>query len=79
MQTLNGYQDIAYSRIRYSDSAKNRDARQRAVLMSVFSNMKKVALSNHQGILDKLSPYFSTNLTSSQILDLGANAYVNGA
>ena len=79
VQTLNGYQAIAYSRIRYSDSAINRDARQRAVLMSVFSNMKKVALSNHQGILDKLSPYFSTNLTSSQILDLGANAYVNGA
>lgn len=79
IQTLNGYQAIAYSRIRYSDNAINRDRRQRAVLMSVFSNMKKVATSNYQGILDELSPYFSTNLTSSQILDLAANAYTSGA
>lgn len=79
MQTLNGYQAIAYSRIRYSDNAINRDSRQRDVLMSVFRNMKKVATSNQQGILDELSPYFSTNLTSSQILDLAANAYTSGA
>lgn len=79
VQTLNGYQAIAYSRIRYSDNAINRDSRQRAVLMSVFRKMKNVALSNHQGILDELSPYFSTNLTSSQILDLGANTYTSGA
>ena len=79
MQKLNGYQAIAYCRIRYSDNAIYRDRRQRAVLMSVFSKMKKVSISNHQGILDKLSPYYSTNLTSSQILDLGANAYTSGA
>lgn len=79
IQTLNGYQAIAYSRIRYSDNAINRDARQRAILLSVFSKMKKIPTSNYEKTLNELSPYFSTNLTSSQILDLAANAYVNGA
>ena len=79
VQTLNGYQIVAYSRIRYSDNAINRDKRQRAVLMSVFGKIKKIATSNYQSILDELSPYFSTNLTSSQILDLAANAYTSGA
>ena len=36
MQKLNGYQAIAYTRIRYSDNAINRDSRQREVLMSVL-------------------------------------------
>ena len=79
MQTLNGYQAIAYSRMRYADNAINRDRRQRAVLMSVLRNMKQVATSNYEGILEELYPYYKTNLTSSEILNLAANAYTNGA
>ena len=42
---LNGYQAIAYTRIRYSDNAIKRDARQRKVLMSVLRDLKNKATS----------------------------------
>ena len=76
---LNGYQAIAYTRIRYSDNAINRDARQRKVLMSVLKDFKNKASSNYEQILKDLAPYYSTNITSSEIFDLAANAYSSGA
>ncbi|MDU6983153.1 MAG: LCP family protein [Terrisporobacter othiniensis] len=78
-QKLNGYQAIAYTRIRYSDNAINRDGRQREVLMSVLRDIKNESLSSSQDLLNKLSPYYSTNITSSQVLDMAANAYSTGA
>ena len=39
-QKINGYQAIAYTRIRYSDSAIQRDARQRQVIMSMIDGLK---------------------------------------
>lgn len=79
MQKLNGYQAIAYTRIRYSDNAINRDSRQREVLMSVLRDLKGKATSGYSEILKELTPYCSTNVTSSEILDLAANAYSSGA
>lgn len=79
MQKLNGYQAIAYTRIRYSDNAINRDSRQREVLMSVLRDLKGKATSGYSEILKELAPYYSTNVTSSEILDLAANAYSSGA
>lgn len=79
MQKLNGYQAIAYTRIRYSDNAINRDSRQREVLMSVLKDLKGKATSGYSEILKELTPYYSTNVTSSEILDLAANAYSSGA
>ena len=76
---LNGYQAIAYTRIRYSDNAINRDARQRKVLMSVLRDFKNKATSNYEKMLKDLAPYYSTNITSSEIFDLAANAYSSGA
>ena len=76
---LNGYQAIAYTRIRYSDNAINRDARQRKVLMSVLKDFKNKATSNYEKMLKDLDPYYSTNITSSEIFDLAANAYSSGA
>ena len=79
MQKLNGYQAIAYTRIRYSDNAINRDSRQREVLMSVLRDLKGKATSGYSKTLKELAPYYSTNVTSSEILDLAANAYSSGA
>ena len=76
---LNGYQAIAYTRIRYSDNAIKRDARQRKVLMSVLKDLKSKATSNYEQMLKDLAPYYSTNITSSEIFDLAANAYSSGA
>lgn len=79
VQKLNGYQAIAYTRIRYSDNAINRDSRQREVLMSVLRDIKNKATSTYDKTLNDLAPYYSTNITSSEILNLGANAYSSGA
>lgn len=78
-QKLNGYQAIAYTRIRYSDNAINRDSRQREVLMSVLRDLKSKATSSYSETLKELTPYYSTNITSSEIFDLAANAYSSGA
>lgn len=78
-QKLNGYQAIAYTRIRYTDNAINRDGRQREVLMSVLRDIKNKSMSNNEEMLKELSPYYSTNITSSEIVDLAANAYTSGA
>lgn len=79
VQKLNGYQAIAYTRIRYSDNAINRDSRQREVLMSVLKDVKSKATSTYDKTLKELAPYYSTNVTSSEILNLAANAYSSGA
>ena len=79
VQKLNGYQAIAYTRIRYSDNAINRDSRQREVLMSILRDLKNKATSSYSETLKELAPYYSTNITSSEILDLAANAYSSGA
>lgn len=79
VQKLNGYQAIAYTRIRYSDNAINRDSRQREVLMSVLRDIKSKATSTQDENLKELVPYYSTNVTSSEILNLAANAYSSGA
>ncbi len=78
-QKLNGYQAIAYTRIRYSDNAINRDYRQREVLMSVLRDLKSKATSSYSETLKELAPYYSTNITSSEIFNLAANAYSSGA
>lgn len=69
-QTLNGYQAIAYTRIRYTDSAINRDARQREVLISLFNKVKTIEFSKYPQILNTISPYLSTNLSPSNIINL---------
>lgn len=79
VQKLNGYQAIAYTRIRYSDNAINRDSRQREVLMSALRDIKNKATSTQDKTLNDLAPYYSTNITSSEIFSLAANAYSSGA
>lgn len=79
IQKLNGYQAISYTRIRYSDNAISRDARQRSVIISILKDIKSKSSSNYESIIKELSPYYTTNITSSEIFDLCANAYSSGA
>ena len=47
--------------------------------MSVLRDFKNKATSNYEKMLKDLAPYYSTNITSSEIFDLAANAYSSGA
>ena len=74
-QIINGYQAIAYTRIRYVDSAIYRDARQREVMLSIINTMKEKDFSEYPHILNTLLPYVSTNLTPKDILNIAFTAY----
>ena len=74
-QVINGYQAIAYTRIRMTDSAIHRDARQREVMLSVINKMKEKSFSEYPHIMNTLLPYVSTNLKPKDIINLAFTAY----
>lgn len=71
MQTLDGIQAVAWSRIRHADSDFVRTSRQRTVAAAL---MKKVASQNkfaQLNILKDSAGVFETNMTQSDLLRLG--------
>ena len=74
-QVLNGYQAIAYTRVRITDSAIHRDQRQRTVILSMIDTVKDMDFSKYPHLLNTLLPYVSTNLTPQDIINLAFTAY----
>ena len=74
-QIINGYQAIAYTRIRYVDSAIYRDERQREVMLSIINTVKEKDFSEYPHLLNTLLPYVSTNLTPKDIINIAFTAY----
>ncbi len=70
-QKLNGYQSLAYSRIRYNDSALERDNRQRLVLESSFEKAKHLPINKYPDLINGILPYVKTNMNTSDILSIG--------
>ena len=79
MQTLNGYQALGYSRIRYSDSAIQRDERQREVILSMVDGIKTMSITKFPQLLDTLLPYVSTNLGVPEMIKLATTVFANGS
>lgn len=71
VQTLNGYQALAYARIRYNDSAFGRDNRQRDIIEATLQKMSSVSIFKFNQILDSILPSLKTNMNPSRILKLG--------
>ena len=71
-QTLNGYQALAYTRIRKNDTAINRDERQREVIMAIIEKYKDMPLTKFPTLIDTVLPYITTNLNSKDILNLAS-------
>lgn len=70
VQTLNGYQALAFSRVRKVDSAINRDQRQQEVILAVANKLKSIPITQLPNIIDSLIPYVKTNINSGEILKL---------
>ena len=71
LQTLNGRQAVAYSRIRYVGNADyERTERQRRVLNLLFQKIKAQGIVKIPGIISELLPYVETSLTNNEIMDL---------
>ena len=70
VQKLNGYQTLAYSRIRKNDSTQERDRRQRAVIEGLMGGVKDLPVSKYPKLLDTILPYVKTNMKPTQIIGL---------
>lgn len=75
VQRLNGYQALAFSRIRYTDSAYARDNRHRDVAQSVYNEFLKQDPMTYKKAADILLENTKTNISPMEMLDLGYTVY----
>ncbi len=71
-QKLNGYQALAYGRIRKNDSALERDRRQRALIEGMMSGAKSLSVTKYPDLLNSILPYIKTNMKPTEMLSMGA-------
>lgn len=74
-QRLNGYQALAFSRIRYTDSAFARDNRHREVAQSVYKEFLKKSPEEYKKCADILLENTKTNISPIQMLNLGYTVF----
>lgn len=67
---LNGYQALAYCRLRKIDNCFYRDARQRKVLESLASKLSKVSVFKYPELIKILLKHVKVNISPDKILDL---------
>lgn len=70
-QTLNGYQALAFSRIRKNDSAMERDRRQRDVIQGLIKGVKELPPTQYPKLMNTILPYVKTNMKPNSIFALG--------
>ncbi|MGL5719117.1 MAG: LCP family protein [Paraclostridium sp.] len=73
-QLLNGYQALAYARIRKVDNIYNRDQRQRQILDSLASKLYDVHITEYPKIINGIMPYIDINMPISRILKLATKS-----
>lgn len=71
LQTLNGTQASAYSRIRSTAGRDyKRTKRQRDILSSLYTKFKTASISQLTDLMNNILPLVSTNITDSEILSI---------
>ncbi|MDR0880552.1 MAG: LCP family protein [Clostridioides sp.] len=71
-QVLNGYQALAFSRIRHNDTAFERDRRQREVMQSMMKSFKDLPMTKYPELVNTVLPFIKTNMKPTEIMALGA-------
>lgn len=72
LQTLDGKQAVAYSRIRYVGNADfERTARQRRVLSALFDKVKTMSILKIPDLVADIFPYTETNIPMNEIISMG--------
>ncbi|MDR0880551.1 MAG: LCP family protein [Clostridioides sp.] len=72
-QLLNGYQALAFARIRHNDTTANRDERQREVMKSIMTSFKDQPVTSYPKLVKSILPYVKTNMKPAEIMGLGAD------
>lgn len=70
LQTLDGIQAVAYSRVRYIDNDFERTRRQREVVEKMFEKAKKANLATLDRLTNHVMENISTNMTLPQVISL---------
>lgn len=72
-QLLNGQQATAYCRIRYvGNQDYERTERQRRVLQKIFDKLKDMPITNYTKIINDISPYVETSLSTIDMVNYGS-------
>ncbi|WP_024615529.1 LCP family protein [Clostridium sp. Ade.TY] len=75
LQTLNGAEALAYSRIRHATGGDyQRTERQRVVLEAIFNKMHNTPKSEYPSLIDTFLPYIKTNMSSTDMMGLATDA-----
>ena len=69
-QLLNGYQALAYARIRQIDSIYKRDKRQRNILKSIANKLVELPISSYPNVIKQIMPYIDVNLPISKLVKI---------
>lgn len=79
LQKVDGYQALAYSRIRYTSGGDSeRTTRQRTVLNKLFEKALDVSPTQYLGLVDKILPFVKTSLSTNDILNLATKVMAMG-
>ena len=70
LQTLNGYQALAFSRIRYTDSAFHREARHREVAESAYKEFAQRGVDTYKRCADIVLNNTKTNISPIEMMNL---------
>lgn len=79
LQTVNGVQALAYSRIRYTDGGDyKRTERQRIILGKLFDKAFSMSISKYPNLINQVLPYVKTNLSAGTILSMATKVVSMG-
>lgn len=78
MVHLDGYQALAYCRIRKIDSDGVRADRQKTVLLQIFDKMKNASTVKILEVANSLLPYVKTGYSKSEVVSIASYALKNG-
>ena len=72
---LNGYQALAYARIRKLDTIYKRDERQRLILTNIARKLSDVSISKYPQIAKSILRHIKVNIAFNKIIDLAFIAH----
>ena len=78
IQKLNGYQALAYGRIRHNDNATERDRRQREIIQGLTNSLKELPITKYPSLIDTLLPYIKTNMKPTAIFSIATDVLTIG-
>lgn len=73
-QLLNGYQTLAYARIRKLDTIYNRDQRQRNILNNIAIKLSEAPISSYPNLINSVASHVDVNMSVSKILKLAVKS-----